>query len=76
MERVFLQRVALAKSNVSLSNTVSQQKAKIKKLEQEKYVDAKASRTTSLEKKTAAQTCHRTGAAQTCQCTALREPCL
>ena len=41
VERVFLQRDALAKRNVSLSKTVSQQKSKVKKLEQENYVDSK-----------------------------------
>ena len=49
-EKGFLQRDALARSNVSLSKTLSQQKAKVKKLEHEKYVDAKASQTVSLEK--------------------------
>ena len=41
---------ALAKSNVSLSKSVSEKKSKVKKLDNEKYVDAKASRTASLEK--------------------------
>ena len=50
VEIVFLQRDSLDKSNVSISKTVSQQKAKVEKLEHEKYVDAKASRTASLEK--------------------------
>ena len=50
VERVFLQRDALAKINVSLSISVSEQKAKVKISENEKYVDAKASRTASLEK--------------------------
>ena len=40
----------LAKSNVSISKSVSEQKAKVKKLEYKKYVDAKASRTALLEK--------------------------
>ena len=44
LEIVFLQRDALAKSNVSLSKIVSEQKSKVKKLENEKYVDVKASR--------------------------------
>ena len=50
VERVFFQRDALAKSNVSLSKSVSEQKDMVKKLENQKYVDAKASRTVSLEK--------------------------
>ena len=50
VEIVFLKQDALAKSNVSLSKTVSQQKAKVKKLEKENYVDAKASQNSSLEK--------------------------
>ena len=50
VERVFFQRDAMAKSNVSLSKSVSEKKAKVKKLENEKYVDAKASQTASLEK--------------------------
>ena len=50
VERVFLQRDTLAKRNLSLSKSVSEQKSKVKKLENEKYVDAKASRTASLEK--------------------------
>ena len=45
-----MQRNALAKRNVSLSKIVSEQKAKVKKLEIENYVDAKASQTASLEK--------------------------
>ena len=49
VERVFLQRYALAKSNVSLSKSVSEEKYKVKKLENEKYVNAKASQTSSLE---------------------------
>ena len=47
---LFFQQDALAKSNVSLSKIVSEQKSKVKKLENEKYVDAKASQTASLEK--------------------------
>ena len=43
VERVFLQWDALDKSNVSLSKSVSGQKSKVKKLENEKYVVAKAS---------------------------------
>ena len=35
VDRVFLQRDALAKSNVSLSKIVSEQKSKVKKLENE-----------------------------------------
>ena len=50
VERVFLQRDALAKRNVSLSKSVSEQKSKVKKLENEMYVHSKASRTASLEK--------------------------
>ena len=50
VEIIFLQRDALAKSNVSLSKTASQQKAKVKKLEHKNYVDTKSSRTASLEK--------------------------
>ena len=50
MEIVFLRQDSLAKRNVSLSKTVFQQKSKVKKLEHEKYVDVKSSRTTSLEK--------------------------
>ena len=45
-----MQRDYLAKSNVSLSKSVFEQKAKVKKLDHEKYVGAKASRTASLEK--------------------------
>ena len=45
VEIVFLQRDSLAKSNVYLSKTVSKKKVKGKKLEEEKYVDAKASQT-------------------------------
>ena len=50
LEIVFLQRDALAKSNVSLSKIVSEQKSKVKKLENRNYVDAKASRTATIEK--------------------------
>ena len=50
VERVFLQQDAQTKSNVSLSKNVSQQKSKVKKLEQKKYVDTKATQTASLEK--------------------------
>ena len=50
LEIVFLQRDALAKSNVSLSKIVSEQNFKVKKLENGNYVDAKASQTASLEK--------------------------
>ena len=49
-EIVFLQPDALDKSNVSLSKIVSEQKSKVKKLENRNYVDAKASRNASLEK--------------------------
>ena len=45
-----MQRDALVKSNVSLSKNVPQQKSKVNKLEQNKYVDAKASRTASQKK--------------------------
>ena len=48
VEIVFLKRDSLAKSNVSLSKSVSEQKAKVNKLENENYVDVKASRTASL----------------------------
>ena len=50
VERVFFQQDAMAKSNVSLSKTVCQKKSKVNKLEQKNYVNAKASRTASLEK--------------------------
>ena len=50
VEIVLLQQDALAKRNVSFSKTVYQQKSKVNKLEHEKYVDDKASRTASLEK--------------------------
>ena len=43
VERLFLRRDALANSNVYLSKSVYEQKAKINKLENEKYVDAKSS---------------------------------
>ena len=43
VEIVFLQRDALAKSNVSLYKIVSEQKSKVKKSENRNYVDAFAS---------------------------------
>ena len=50
VERVFLQWDALSKSNVFLSKSVSEEKSKVNKLDNEKYVDVKASQTASLEK--------------------------
>ena len=50
VEIVFLQRDALAKSNVYLSKILSEKKSKVKKLENRNYVDAKASKTATLEK--------------------------
>ena len=50
VEIVFFQRNSLAKSNVSLSKSVSEKKSNVKKLENEEYVNAKSSQTASPEK--------------------------